>query len=160
MANEEQLAILRQGAAAWNAWREGNRDIWPDLSDADLRGANLREADLTGADLTGADLRAAELRQTDLHGAKLQKAEFSDVDLSYANLDGASLDGANLGGSFNGALGGVLLDRTILANLDLSSCKGLGSCRHGGPSIVTTEPCSAPGGYRSPSCAASACRTA
>jgi hypothetical protein len=30
MANEEHLAILRQGVAVWNAWREANPDIQPD----------------------------------------------------------------------------------------------------------------------------------
>jgi uncharacterized protein YjbI with pentapeptide repeats len=49
MANPEHLQILKQGVEAWNAWREQNRDIKPDLT----------EADLTGADLTGADLHWA-----------------------------------------------------------------------------------------------------
>src|SRR5919109_2960847 len=47
MANEEHLARLKQGVAAWNQWREANPDIQPILA-----GADLREADLTRADLT------------------------------------------------------------------------------------------------------------
>jgi hypothetical protein len=31
MANKEHLAILRQGVAAWNAWRAANPNVRPDL---------------------------------------------------------------------------------------------------------------------------------
>jgi len=41
MANPEHLKILHQGVAAWNAWRDQNEDIRPDLSDATLSRANL-----------------------------------------------------------------------------------------------------------------------
>ncbi len=70
MANEEHLKILKQGAEAWNQWREKNPEITPDLSKAnlimaDLSKANLNKADLTGANLTGAqDLTAKQLVTT------------------------------------------------------------------------------------------------
>ena len=56
MANEEHLARLKQGVAAWNQWRDENRGIQPDLGKADLSGAylsgvHLREAILSGARL-------------------------------------------------------------------------------------------------------------
>ena len=44
MANDEHVALLKQGVAAWNAWREGNPHISPDLTNA-----NLSRADLIGA---------------------------------------------------------------------------------------------------------------
>src|SRR5207344_2362243 len=59
MANDEHVALLKQGVDAWNAWREENPDIRPDLSGADLGGANLGGANLSGADLSGADLTGA-----------------------------------------------------------------------------------------------------
>ena len=34
MANDEHVAQLRKGVAAWNAWREENPDIRPNLSRA------------------------------------------------------------------------------------------------------------------------------
>src|SRR3984893_1479366 len=74
MANDEHVAMLARGAAAWNEWR-ANRDETPDLSRAGLRGL-----DLSGFDLSGADLRGADLRGTNLSGA---------------NLSDAHLDGAN-----------------------------------------------------------------
>jgi uncharacterized protein YjbI with pentapeptide repeats len=48
MANDEHVALLKQGVEAWNAWREENRNIRPDLSEANLSRANLRKADLSG----------------------------------------------------------------------------------------------------------------
>jgi uncharacterized protein YjbI with pentapeptide repeats len=54
MANEEHVALLKQGVAGWNAWRNKNRDIRPDLS-----GANLRWVNLCGAELHRADLSAS-----------------------------------------------------------------------------------------------------
>lgn len=41
MANEEHLAILKQGMEVWNQWRKENREIRPDLHHANLWGMNL-----------------------------------------------------------------------------------------------------------------------
>ena len=40
MANDEHIALLKQGVAAWNAWRDENPNIRPDLSMASLRQAS------------------------------------------------------------------------------------------------------------------------
>jgi choline dehydrogenase-like flavoprotein len=37
MANDEHVALLKQGVPAWNAWRGENPGIRPDLREADLR---------------------------------------------------------------------------------------------------------------------------
>jgi uncharacterized protein YjbI with pentapeptide repeats len=89
MPNDEHVAMLGHGAAAWNEWR-AKHDETPDLS-----GAGLRGLDLSGFDLSRAALRGADLRGT----------KFCDADLSGAHLDGANffkavLDGANLTGAF------------------------------------------------------------
>ncbi len=44
MANEEHVAPLRQGVNVWNAWREKEPSIRPDLSGANLTEANLGQA--------------------------------------------------------------------------------------------------------------------
>jgi hypothetical protein len=49
MADDEHVALLKQGVAAWNAWRDENPDIRPDLSEADVGKANLHEANLRWA---------------------------------------------------------------------------------------------------------------
>jgi hypothetical protein len=46
MANDEHIAILKNGVAAWNKWRNENLDVRPDLVNADLRKAALNAAEL------------------------------------------------------------------------------------------------------------------
>jgi|GEM_PF-3236824 len=91
MADEEHLAILRQGVEAWNAWREANPEVIPDL-----RGANLVGWDLRGVNLKGADLREANLRGARLENADLRGADLRGADIQSAGLEGASLKGARL----------------------------------------------------------------
>jgi uncharacterized protein YjbI with pentapeptide repeats len=85
MADEKQVALLRQGVAQWNAWRQQNR-ILINLAGSNLRGADLSEADLSGADLSRADLSGADLRRSDLSGADLSRAT-----LWWTNLSGTDL---------------------------------------------------------------------
>ena len=60
MANDEHVAMLKKGVAAWNAWRDENRDIRPDLRGADLTGADLTEAYLSWADFYKANLNGGD----------------------------------------------------------------------------------------------------
>ena len=101
MANDEHVVLLKQGEAAWDAWREKNRDIRPDLSKAnldgaDLHGAILYQANLTKANLISADLSGANLTKANLSGAKLNGANLNRANLTKANLSGTKLHGANL----------------------------------------------------------------
>jgi hypothetical protein len=94
MANDEHVALLKQGVAAWNAWRDENPNIRPDLG-----GASLSEANLSGVDSTTYDLRGAvgaNLSDAILSGADLTKADLRGADLTKADLRGADLSGARL----------------------------------------------------------------
>jgi uncharacterized protein YjbI with pentapeptide repeats len=91
MADDEHVALLRQGVEVWNAFRSKSTNIVPNLSEADLL-----DADLRGANLRGADLRGANLRKANLQGAELLEATLLEVDLRKANLQRAKLQGANL----------------------------------------------------------------
>ncbi|MGY4399279.1 pentapeptide repeat-containing protein [Bradyrhizobium sp. USDA 3315] len=126
MANEEHVALVKQGISAWNAWRHksdvrpdlSNADLsqmdlrgatlgYADLSGADLREANLSEASLSVSDLRGADLRWANLsnahaRKVDLRGARLQEANVQKAYLGKANLSDAELSKANLSDAYFG----------------------------------------------------------
>ena len=166
MANEEHLAILKKGVAAWNEWRKQHPDIRPDLrganlargepreanlagrtsagrtsvganlSGADLSGANLRGANLSGANLRGANLDGADLSGANLRGANLRGADLSEANLSGANLRWANLHGANLSETdFSEAI----LGSTVLADVDLSTAKGLETVRHVGPSTIGVD---------------------
>jgi uncharacterized protein YjbI with pentapeptide repeats len=93
MANDEHVAMLGRGAAAWNSWR-AEQDQAPDLSGAGLRGLDLSGFDLSRADLRGADLRGTKLCDADLSGTHLEGANFFKAVLDGANLSGAFLTGA------------------------------------------------------------------
>ena len=89
MPNDDHVAMVGRGAAAWNAWRAEHGET-PDLSQAGLR----------GLDLSGFDLSQANLRQADLRGTNLSQANLSRAHLDGANLFKAVLYGANLAGAF------------------------------------------------------------
>jgi TIR domain/Pentapeptide repeats (8 copies) len=127
MANDEHVALLKQGVDAWNEWRRQDRGLRPDLSDADLRGADLYNADLFQADLRGAvlaraDLRGADLTRADLTGANLVQAtlimaNLREADLREANLAEAFLAAANL---FDADLFQALLSKASLFEANLA----------------------------------------
>ena len=106
------------------------------LRGANLRGANLLGADLSGADLSGADLSGANLDGADLDGANLSQANLARVNLSEANLSEANFFGANL---IRADLGKSTMGFTSLANLDLSTTRGLEAVAHEDPSSVGVD---------------------
>jgi hypothetical protein len=153
VANEEHLAVLRQGTEAWNGWRERNPDKKPDLgegilSGAHLSGADLREADLSVADLREADLSGANLSAADLSMANVSGANLSMAGLCAANLGAADLIGANLRGAdlifANLTMANLTLAdlteaslfETVFADVDLTDTNGLNECSHEGPSVI------------------------
>lgn len=143
MANEEQLALLRQGVAVWNRWRKAYDVPSPDLKQTDLRQVRLNRANLHGADLRGTNLSEASLvganlcfsnlTQANLSGARLRGAYLSNATLTLTNLSGAdlysaSLNKANLSGAdLNGAkLTRAQLVRANLTNAILTQCSVYG----------------------------------
>jgi TIR domain/Pentapeptide repeats (8 copies) len=166
MADESHFSLLKQGANAWNEWRHEHRRDQADLSQADLHGVNLSKADLNWtnlskailseadlrranlykANLSGADLRRSNLSGADLCGADLGRADLSGADFSKANLSRADLSMAYLTGATlrNACLDGANFERvtvshTIFASVDLSSCTGVDSANHLGPSTLGVD---------------------
>jgi hypothetical protein len=120
MADEKELAILKQGVVVWNTWRRENPGSRPELGEAklgeaDLRGAYLHEVNLSGAKLTGANLSGADggLRPAGDHGRAA---------LAILRRVGGSLIGPNAGARRSGRsvergragrdLGGMRRDRS------------------------------------------------
>ena len=146
MANPEHVEFLvKWDVATWNNWRDQNRDIVPDLREADirstfLRGVNLSFAHLEGANLTRVDLRGKEtdlsrahlegavLRNARLQGANLYSAYLNNADLCRADLSGANLANARLEEAYmsfaklEGAeLGSARLDSAKLEHATIAS---------------------------------------
>jgi hypothetical protein len=116
MANEEHLAILRKGVDVWNAWREANPGVWPDLCEADIGDVNLVEVDFNSTCLDRANLTGAHLIGAVLIGATLIEAHLDWADLTGANLDRANLTGAVLN---NADLTGADITSAVLRGANL-----------------------------------------
>src|SRR5690349_10883375 len=125
MANEEQLAILKQGVEVWNEWRETHLDEKIDLSEAELPGSDLSGVNFTGAkrgaihvDLVKPDFDRANigieiylphiakalvskvnLRGANLRNTKLRNTKLRNASLFEVNLMEADLTGAHLNGT-------------------------------------------------------------
>ncbi len=113
MANQEHLAILKQGVEAWNQWRRERAPVQVDLSESALVKENLSGADLSGVDLSGVNLTEADLSGATLVGADLCRTVLVRADLSNADLSGANLSKA-------------LLIQTKLHNTTLTNCRVYG----------------------------------
>jgi hypothetical protein len=121
------------------------------LSEADLSGANLFNADLTGANLSDANLNRATLQLASLFGTNLSMAHLIEANMNSAHLSEANLSGANLraadlrlailsqvfvdGANFESATVGD----NIFAGIDFSSCRGLETVQHAGPSSLGVD---------------------
>ena len=122
MANDEHVALLKQGVPAWNAWRSEHANIRPNLSGADLFQGKLSGANLSRADLFKAELSQVNLTMADLSGAGLSRTNLTMADLSGANFRGAHLREADLSGAKlrEVDLHGTDLRGTKLSEVDLS----------------------------------------
>jgi uncharacterized protein YjbI with pentapeptide repeats len=122
VANEEHVALLRQGVETWNTWRRTYSGKFPpDLAGADLHGMDLDEADLhevylIDTDLHGGILSGANLRYADLSGANLHGADLNGADLHEASLFGANLSEADLSAA---SLHGTVLGHATLSHANL-----------------------------------------
>ncbi len=138
MANSKHLAVLKKSVDAWNAWREKNPDVIPDLKGAYLRrrrldGINFRQAYLFETNLRRAGLERANLRYAQLGGADLSGANLRRAALRSANLRGANFSRTELrGADFTHATFGL----TVFGSVDLSRAKGLETATHASPSTV------------------------
>ena len=129
MANEEHLALLRQGVTIWNEWRKRNPRDRPDLSRARLDETFLFNANLSEADLEwrkrNPDLSRARFDEVFLFNVNLSEADLSNAYLSHAGLEGANLNSANLSDAFlfRANLIGAKLNAADLRRADLSQAR-------------------------------------
>ncbi len=93
VANQEHIALLKQGAEVVNLQRPQHPEMTLDLAVEDLDGLDLRNMDLSGA-----YFGHANLGNTKLVNAKLVGADFSNASLDEADLTGADLSDAAMAG--------------------------------------------------------------
>ncbi len=128
MANEEQLAILKQGVQVWNEWRINNSLVRPDLVGANLSGMVLIDVNIANTILIKQDPVWAELKPTpsgyvrrvDLIKGQFRGVDFSKTDLRDVNLVGATLARANLS---DANIAGAHLTATPLIKADIRRAK-------------------------------------
>jgi uncharacterized protein YjbI with pentapeptide repeats len=138
MANEEQLALLKQGSEVWNAWRDENPHEPVDLCYAHLANASLSDAQLIEdsfrkgivsesflnsfhpLNLSGANLQRSNLQEADLRGADLKGANLRGANLEGIKLDNADVSGANFSLA---RLIGASLWRANLSNTNLTGAQ-------------------------------------
>jgi uncharacterized protein YjbI with pentapeptide repeats len=138
--DDDQEAILRLGAKAWNTWREKHKPAVIAISNADfsgafLTGSDLREAEFDNVNFSRANLSRVRLNwaklstccfhatwfvSADLHGADLQGVDLGYADFSHADLQDANLSGATLTGA---CLDDANLWRTDLEGANLAGAR-------------------------------------
>lgn len=133
MANPAHLEKLCLGPRAWNAWREENPDLVPELSGIQLT-LNQRQLGPSNGgpiNLSAADLDGASLRYATLSGANFEDARLVGADLTHARLDNAQLMGANLTDAQldQADLTRAALDHAVLFGADLSNARNLTSAQ-------------------------------
>ena len=102
MANQEHLAILKQGIDNWNKWRREQGEVQVDLSGTDLSDLDLSLGNFSPAEVPQSSVNGIpvvsfiglHLAQINCYSANLQSADFN-----HANLAGASFRGAHLAGT-------------------------------------------------------------
>lgn len=138
MPSREHLAILKRGVQAWNAWRQENPEIEPNLIGAFLRRTNLAGINLSNANLFSTNLRKCVLTRADFSNAHMGGVDLSGANLHHANLRGAHLNGANLNrvDLSRANTSYARMGLTVLGDLDLSKTSGLKTVRHNNPSTI------------------------
>jgi hypothetical protein len=91
MGDASHIAKVHEGVDQWNAWRQDNPRLQPDLTHVDLSGR-----DLTGIDFRGVGLFEADLREACLVEANLRQSRLIRTRLDKANLTGAKVWGASV----------------------------------------------------------------
>ena len=132
MADPNHVLKVKDGATAWNRWREEEPEVLPDLGWANINGLDLDGAVFAGAvlklafckgcSLVGADFSGASMRGVNFEGCDLRGAVFRDANLEGAHMLGADLTGADFAGA---NLKLANFDGAILRDADLTGAKKL-----------------------------------
>jgi hypothetical protein len=90
MAKDEHVDILRQGVSKWNAWRDKEPSVYPDLSGLDFYDVFLGNDNLYdipavyGANFDNCNLRNAKMRDREFDRCTFRNAQLHMTDCCYA----------------------------------------------------------------------------
>ena len=154
--NQDALAALLEGAAAWKAWKDVHdqrehdlsgiriahefrsagvyaRGEMVDLSGMDMRGVGMRGADFQATDISGSDFGGADLRCSRFKATLANEAQFKNADLRRAEVFLSKFNDADFTGArTDGAdISISTFRRAKMPSLQLSN-SGLGACDFSG----------------------------
>lgn len=98
--DERHLKILRGGPPEWNAWRNENPEIVPDLRKANILDPNGGIIDFSGIDFRGVHLHGTKFGLVDFSGAKFSGAIVNDTD--FSDVKNLSQDEINVTHHYSG----------------------------------------------------------
>ena len=123
MANPEHESKIREGVDNWNAWRNANIDVEPDLNglsgpfeDSEFFSSKLEYANLANTNLKNANFQGVSLKASKLIKANLRNVDFTDANLQHIDFQGADLTEAILK---NTVASGAILKNVDLTNAEL-----------------------------------------
>jgi len=116
MANIDRITILSKGSETWNRWREENRDVVLDLSNAELDDANFFSMNLQNVNFSGSSMKDANFANSDMRSATFALADLANALFLFSNLEGTDMRGANLR---NASVEDANLERADLSQANL-----------------------------------------
>lgn len=139
MADEQHIEIFKQGSKTWNAWREDNPRIEPDLSDIDFETQVhdyehlydtpwFRDYNLDGANLRRITARNSFFERCNFDGAKMPWSDFCYTHFRKCSLVGAELTLSKIGSA---RFEECCLDRAALSYCSAEDTSFIGSSLRG-----------------------------
>jgi hypothetical protein len=153
MVTKSHIDALKEGHLSWHKWRKRNPYIRPNLSNvvldgktfhnydfsytnfeaSSLRGVNAHNCYFYGCNFRTSNLMDTEFKGSDLRDANFIRANLTNDDLTNCRLHRTTFRDAKLNKAI---LTGTKMYETMFVRCDLSSCIGLDSVSHIGPSVL------------------------
>jgi hypothetical protein len=130
MANPAHVAKLREGAEAWNSWRERRGEI-PDLSGLKLVDKKLDNYNLTSTNLSTSKLRNVSFLSSGCDDVSFERADLRNVAFQYVTMRRCNFKQATIAFSRfshcileNGEFTRAFLVSTSFAHVSLQAARG------------------------------------
>jgi len=104
----QHIEVLKTGVQKWNAWRDENPSLWPNLNGVDvaelLKPFQDQDGAIEGINFDRTHLQGAVFRKTKLHNARfneafLRHADFSGAEIYHGQFEGVKAEAATFVGA-------------------------------------------------------------